>query len=480
MEMSSTTVMKLSRLLESSSRPIYAVDSERRVAFCNRALADWLGLDPARIVGRLVEYHSEPTNDSDAGHPSTGVLADLCPPPAALAGVPCGGTIGCVARGGRLVHRRAEFIPLPANDVAIAGRAAIALLVILATSDMSADELAAELSDEPTTDELHRAIRRFRRSQIAKYSIESLLGECPGMRKVRAQIAAAAASRANVLVRGPQGSGRAHVARAIHYQAPVEVAGALVTLDCAVVSEDLLRRTLDAFRNAADTERRATLLVLNLEQLSTALQSQLLPIAKSSSPAMRIVATAIAVSERHLAGDVESVSSAPVIQPSLQHAVSTISIDVPALDDRAEDLPLLAQSFLEQCNRGSARQVGSIRPDALDLLAIYRWPGELDELRGVIASAHSACTTHEVTPAELPVVVHHAAKAAALPRRTAEKVVLDEFLAEIEREVIQRAMERAGGNKSAAADLLGITRPRLYRRLVQLGLIGETPEEESA
>jgi DNA-binding NtrC family response regulator len=91
----------------------------------------------------------------------------------------------------------------------------------------------------------------------------------------------------------------------------------------------------------------------------------------------------------------------------------------------------------------------------------------------VIAAAHAAATSHEITPADLPALVHHAVKAAALPRREPEKIVLDELLESIEREVITRALAQSGGNKSAAAELLGMTRPRLYRRLVQLGFIRE-------
>ncbi len=162
------------------------------------------------------------------------------------------------------------------------------------------------------------------------------------------------------------------------------------------------------------------------------------------------------------------------VDPQLLSALSTIRIELPRLAERLEDLPLLAQFFLETANRGSAKQVGSLRPEALDQLALYRWPGGLDELRDVVAAAHAAATTHEIAVADLPPVVHHAAKSAALPRRIPEKISLDELVESIEREVIARALAQVGGNKSAAAELLGITRPRLYRRMVQLGLIVET------
>ncbi len=457
MELTSRTVASLTSLLDASRRPIYAVDARRQVVYCNAALAAWLGLEPGRIVGRSVEYHSEPTAAT------TAPLTDLCPPPSALAGTPTIGTVGCVSRDGRLVHRRAEFVPLATEDPSAGG-----VLVLLAAADLSPPELARELSDEPTADELHRAIRSFRRIQAAEHAVESLLGDSGGMRKVRAQIAASAASQANVLVRGPRGSGREHVARAIHYQAK-EAAGKLVPVDCAVATEESLRRSIDSVRGPRDPKQRHTLLLLNLEQLSPLLQTQLLPVLAGSSLTARIVVT---VADGPTDRQVED--TAPEINPQLLSLLSTITIDVPSLAERRDDLPLLAQYFLEAANRGSAKQVGSLRPEALDQLALYRWPGGLDELRGVIAAAHATATTHEITPADLPTIIHHAVKAAALPRRAPEKIVLDELLASIEREVVTRALAQAGGNKSAAAELLGMTRPRLYRRLVQLGLISET------
>jgi DNA-binding NtrC family response regulator len=192
---------------------------------------------------------------------------------------------------------------------------------------------------------------------------------------------------------------------------------------------------------------------------------------------VRFVATMAVHAMREQPLDASSPTSS--LNPQLAAALSTITIDVPSLSERLEDLPMLAQFFLEAANRDATKQVGSLRPEALDLLALYSWPGELDELRSVVAAAHAAGTTHEIAPADLPAVIHHAAKAAALPRRFVEKIVLEDLLAEIEREIINRAMAQSGGNKSAAADLLSMTRPRLYRRLVQLGLAPDNAEAES-
>jgi DNA-binding NtrC family response regulator len=454
----------LTKLLDSSRRPIYAVSARRQIVYCNGALADWLGLKPDRIVGREVEYHSEPDGAGRKSVDMMGPLAALCPPPLALAGEPGVGTVSCVARDGRLVHRQAEFIPLAVGGGGV--------LVLLSSADMSPQELATEISGEPSADELHRAIRRFRRTQAAQYGTPSLIGGNSAIQKVRAQAAAAAASGANVLIVGQAGSGRAHVARVIHYGAAIDSDVVLAPLDCRVLNDDLLRRTLASFAaSRSDARHRPTLLLENLEWLSAEHQSQLVEAIHHNAITARLMGTLTEEADR----------SSTELVPALLDAVSTITIRMPRLVDRLEDLPILAQFFLEACNQGRAKQVGAVRPESLDLLALYSWPGELDELREVIAAAHRAATTPEITPRDLPAVIHHATSAAGMVRRQPERIVLDELLAKIEKELIERALAQSDGNKTEAAALLGMTRPRLYRRLVQLGLaresLGEAEEQ---
>jgi DNA-binding NtrC family response regulator len=140
-------------------------------------------------------------------------------------------------------------------------------------------------------------------------------------------------------------------------------------------------------------------------------------------------------------------------------------------------LPVLAQYFLEACNNNSANQVGSMRPEVLDALALYSWPRELAQLRETIAAAHAACNSHAISTCDLPPIIHHAFRATSYIREQPHPILLDELLASIEKEAITRALTLAGGNKSEAATLLGMTRPRLYRRLVQLGFIPETLDD---
>ena len=137
--------------------------------------------------------------------------------------------------------------------------------------------------------------------------------------------------------------------------------------------------------------------------------------------------------------------------------------------DRPEDLPLLAQRLLEEANAESARQLSGFTPEALDALAGYDWPGDVQELSAMVAEAHASAEGPQVQARDLPQCINLASDASRFTRKTDDTIVLEQFMAEIERELIERALARARGNKAKAARLLGMTRPRLYRRLVQLG-----------
>lgn len=145
-------------------------------------------------------------------------------------------------------------------------------------------------------------------------------------------------------------------------------------------------------------------------------------------------------------------------------------IELPPLADRVEDLPLLVQTLVEELNVGRLRQLAGFSPEALDQLAAYPWPGNLDELGAVVREMHEKSQDTEVAPRDLPRTIHWGAEAASHSQRGDEAIVLEEFLGRVEKELIALAMRRAKGNKSRAAKMLGLTRPRLYRRLVQLGL----------
>jgi len=290
------------------------------------------------------------------------------------------------------------------------------------------------------------------------------------MRLVRRQVEAAAAGRSSVLLVGPPGSGRRHLAAVIHHgesRAASDSASAriLVPLDCSLLGADVQETLADAVAHAAAREPPSlpgTLLLHRVDELPADVQAALADFLTRRASAWRLMAT--------VAEPLVELSRRGQFHADLAALVSTLTIELPPLARRREDLPLLAQLFLEECNAAGPRQIGGFSPEALDRLDAYPWPGNLDELAQVVAESHRCATGREIGPKNLPERLQLAAQAAACPRRTEETIVLDEYLGRVERELIRRALVRAKGNKARAARLLGMTRPRLYRRMVQLGL----------
>ncbi|HPP52029.1 MAG TPA: helix-turn-helix domain-containing protein, partial [Thermoguttaceae bacterium] len=128
-------------------------------------------------------------------------------------------------------------------------------------------------------------------------------------------------------------------------------------------------------------------------------------------------------------------------------------IELPPLAQRREDIPLLAQAFVEQLNAQGRKQIRGFSSEALDRMAAYDWPGNLDELAQVVAEAYTKSEGPLISPADLPKMIHLAWEAAAYPRPIEETIVLDQFLKKIEQELLRRALRQAKGNKAKAARL---------------------------
>jgi len=448
----------LARTLNSASQPVYVLDDELTLVFCNRACRQWLGRAAEGLLGRRCTYHSGP----EALGPDA-VAAGLGPPPEAMAGRRLSATVSCPGGDNGLRRRRATFIPLgtSAEDV-------IGLVAILDREDMlesDGDASAPPPSAEPDSIDLHERVRRFRREAAARYRADRLIGNSPAMRRVRAQLELAVLGRASVLLVGPPGSGRRHTAAAIHYGGDPQRLGSLVPLACSALESDLIRSTVAALARGSplgENARRSTLLLNGVDRLPREVQAELAATLLRRPFPLRLVATAAQpLGELVRGGD---------FREDLAAGLSTITIEMPSLASRREDLPLLAQLFLEEANSRGTRQLGGFTPEALDRLDAYDWPGNLDELAAAVAEAHARAEGPRIDVADLPKRIHLAAEAAAHPPRRESTIVLDEFLEDVERELIHRAMNRAKGNKAQAARLLGMTRPRLYRRLLQLGL----------
>lgn len=444
--------------------PVYLLDDARRIVYCNTACARWSGTKISDLVGQQCAFHTPGEQQGPAA-----VAAALCPPPKVFSGQTRTALVSCLRPDGSLVHRQGHFFPLDDGQ-----DESSPVLVILDREDAapSLTEKVDGQASEPSQEwELHEQLRRLRLLMAGRFHAESLLGSHPWIARARAQIALAAQTRANVLCVGPRGSGKAHAAKAIHYSQ--RESGVFLPLSCAVLDPNSLRASLRSLwlKHSATSGQAATVLLEEVDRLPAEAQEELLGLLRSGVAAVRAIATTDKpmtelIAEGKFSGE-------------LAGLLSTITIELPPLGERSDDVPLLAQAFLEDANAVGIKQLGGFTADAIEQMLVYPWPGNVDELRALVAEAHEQAHGGEVAARDLPEKILWAADASAHPRRNDEQIVLEEFLAGMEKELITRALRRAKGNKSKAAKLLGLTRPRLYRRLIQLGLekaTGKSPD----
>jgi len=469
------TATGLTRLLNSAAGPVYVLDDQQRLVFLNRACADWVACAADDLLGLECRYHSSPEVTGAAA-----IASALAPPCEVWSGKRATAVITVGAGEGIQAPRRVEFLPLGSDAVDASG--VIALVASTPIEPGAPDGLNPTTSPgEESSAELHQRLRQWRRKLAGRYHMDRLVGESPAMRQVRNQVELAALSAASVSIVGPAGSGRQHVAHAIHYGRLPLAAGEFAPLACPLLDETLLESTIRglaqanaaalsaASPQASAVARPPTLLLADVDQLDVDVQKHFLRTLASVRGALRLIST----SREPLA----ALAAQGKFRPELACALATVEIRLPRLAERMEDAPLLAQMFVEEENRRGTKQVSGLSDEALDRLVAYPWPGNVSELAQAMAAAHARAEGPRITPGDLPQRIQLLADATARPRKQDEAIDLERFIAGIEEELIRRALARAGGNKTKAARLLGMTRPRLYRRLVQLGLEEASPDD---
>lgn len=454
MARSRSILTSLAHLFADSSQPIYLLDQQRRVAYLNAACEHWVGVKTEELAGQRCDYHS-----GDQPAMAQEQAAALCPPPPVFLGQRQHANIVLRRTGGELSQRRVQFEPLLGDSDAVIG-----VLAIAAAHD---EPLAANsLADNPDSPEqLHTQLQKLRASWGRRFHLDRLVGTSLAAARLREQVRSAVDSHSRTVIIGPPGSGREQVARTIFHGRVAASELPLLPLDCRLMDAELTRVTLDSFmqsRPQSTSEAAATLLLLDVDCLPAEAQHEL---ARYCDASRRPVAT-LATARTSLM----TLAEEGRFRPDLAYTLSTFVIELPPLAARREDIALLAQSILEEANQAGGKQLGGFAPDALRMLANYSWPRNIEELAEVIRAAHAKAESVLVGTADLPPHLHAAADVAAHPRRPDPPIEIDAFLAEVEKELLGRALRQAKGNKAKAAKLLGMNRVRLLRRIGQLGL----------
>jgi two-component system NtrC family response regulator len=288
-----------------------------------------------------------------------------------------------------------------------------------------------------------------------------------------------AASDASVLITGESGTGKELLAKGIHYNSP-RAAGPFVAVNCAAIPEHLIESELfghvrGAFTGAVkDKEGKfelatsGTLFLDEIGDLRVDLQAKILRALQERQVDRVGGKHPVSVDARIIAAtnkDIERAVKEGSFREDLYYRLSVITLHMPPLRERRDDIPMLVQHFLKKFNRGSDVRID---PEALAMLTAYGWPGNVRELENSIERASVLKRGDTITPAELPDKLKK-------EKTSIENIILnlpDEGIAleDLEKSLIIKALEKHKGNQTRAAEYLGITRPTLIYRMEKYGI----------
>jgi Nif-specific regulatory protein len=305
-----------------------------------------------------------------------------------------------------------------------------------------------------------------------------ILGKSPLMQKISEEIALASASKATVLIRGESGVGKELVARAVHYSSP-RSKNVFVCLNCAALSEELLASELfgherGAFTGATERKigkfeaaHKGTLMLDEIGEMSPGIQAKFLRVLEGhpfervgGNKPILVDVRVIAATNRDLEKDVAEGR----FRRDLYFRLHVLEIIVPPLRKRAEDIPELANHFLQRYTTETGKRIRGFTDEAMKQLIHYRWPGNVRELKNVVERAVVLCTGQEIQQSDLLL-----SKLSTAGDTTDFEQLGQVFaacsLADAERQHILTVLNVTGWNKSRAATILGIERSTLDRKI---------------
>jgi two-component system, NtrC family, response regulator AtoC len=319
----------------------------------------------------------------------------------------------------------------------------------------------------------------YRQELITKYKLENIVGRSPQMLQVYKTVARVAESRSTVLIAGESGTGKELVARAIHFNSP-RSSKSYVAVDCGSLAETLLESELfghvrGAFTGAVTNKKglfeeadNGTCFLDEVGDISLAMQAKLLRVIQEheikrvgGTETTKIDVRIIAATNKNL----EELVAEKKFREDLFYRLNVVSIHLPPLRERLDDIPFLADHFLRKYATENEKPVSRISAEVLDLLLRYQWPGNVRELENVIERAVTLSPHSLILPEDLPRrlrVEPSEISATSLPSQVS--------LTELEKIYIKKVLEETGGNKKRAADILGIDRRTLYRMAARYGI----------
>lgn len=343
--------------------------------------------------------------------------------------------------------------------------------------------------------------RMLRAELRTRHKFDHIVGNSAAIQRVFQTIVSVAPTRATVLVRGESGTGKELIAHALHFNSP-RADGPFVRVNCAAIPEQLLEAELFGHRKGSFTgavaDRKGkfviadggTIFLDEIGDMTPYLQAKMLRVlqerevdAVGSDEPITVDVRVIAATHR----DLESLVHEGKFREDLYYRLNVVPIEVPALRDRPEDIPVLAQHFLERLANENDSLPAKFSKEALRELVSHAWPGNVRELENVVQRAAIQSGFSTIRPQDLPPLrATLGARAAVAQGEGLEDFVarhMDELLARsatgeiwaetmgvVEKTLLERALERCGGVRLRAADLLGIHRNTLRKKADEFGL----------
>ena len=401
--------------------------------------------------------------------------------------------LGMVALGGVELCERILAIQPDVPVVVVTGNASFdaAVAAIRAgaydfvTKPVDSKLLALVVARATQHGQLRQEVKRLRQAVTDTRRFGKLLGESPAMKRVFDLVARVADSDASVLITGESGTGKELIARALHDQS-ARRDGPFLAVNCAAMPPALLESELFGHVRGAFTDAKSsrtglfaqasggTLFLDEIGELPLEMQPKLLRALQErkvrpvgGNEEVPFDARIVTATNRDLEVEVEGKR----FREDLYYRINVVGVDAPALRDRGGDVLLLAQHFVERFAARSNKAVRGIHAAAAERLVTYDWPGNVRELENCMERAVALLRFDEVTVDDLPEKIR---------QYRADRLIfaVDDLgevvtIAELERRYIHRVLTLVGGNKSRAADLLGLDRRTLYRRLDRYGGTGD-------
>ncbi len=330
--------------------------------------------------------------------------------------------------------------------------------------------------------------RELRRQLSESSVVPGILGRSKAMEDMRHMITTVAPTEATVLITGPSGTGKELVAKALH-QGSARADKPLVIVNCAALAENLLESELFGHERGAFTgadkkregrfvqAHEGTLFLDEIGEMPILLQAKLLRALQEgevqrvgSDMPISVDVRIIAATNRDLLEEVKERN----FREDLYFRLNVITIDVPSLRARKEDIALLAAHFLERFTQRNRKSIKGFSPQALDAMMRYAWPGNVRELENAVERAVIMCLGDTITEKELPLTLVSAPldDVEDVKNDTTDFSLAGLSLDMVERRAIEQTLQNVDDNKSEAARRLGITRATLQNKLKKYGMDG--------